>query len=95
MPYAVVEDVAATWESYRQLAGELVERLPQGLVVHVAGPTDEGFRVIEVWETKEAFERSRREHPGTAAAIEALPARALVFRDLHPARVVFGTAKET
>jgi len=27
----------------------------EGLLAHIAGPTDEGFRVIDVWESEEAF----------------------------------------
>jgi hypothetical protein len=29
---------------------------PDGLIVHVSGPTADGWRVIAVWETREAFE---------------------------------------
>jgi hypothetical protein len=28
-----------------------------GLLSHAAGPTDDGWRVIDVWESAEAFER--------------------------------------
>ena len=27
----------------------------EGLLAHIAGPTDSGFRVIDVWESEEAF----------------------------------------
>jgi hypothetical protein len=33
---------------------------PQGQLSHIAGPTPDGFRVIDVWETAEAFERFER-----------------------------------
>jgi hypothetical protein len=30
---------------------------PQGMVFHMAGPIDEGWGVIDVWESREAFDR--------------------------------------
>ena len=57
MQYALVQDVPASWERYQSLAAEFAEPVPAGLILHVAGQTDEGFRTIEVWETREAWER--------------------------------------
>jgi hypothetical protein len=34
---------------------------PEGQLSHLAGPTETGFRVIDVWESREAFERFERE----------------------------------
>ncbi len=59
--YAYVQDVAEGWEHYERLAAALGDDLPDGLIVHVAGPTDSGFRVIDVWESEEAWERFRNE----------------------------------
>ena len=61
MTYAYVQDVAEEWENYERLSTALGEGVPDGLVVHVAGPTDAGFRIIEVWESQEAWERFRNE----------------------------------
>ena len=55
MSYAFVEDVAASWESYERFAVELERSLPEGLILHAAGTTDEGVRIIEVWESEEAW----------------------------------------
>jgi hypothetical protein len=41
MAYAYVQDVAASWEQYKRVAGSLVEPTPAGLILHIAGPTDE------------------------------------------------------
>ena len=57
MPYVVVQDVPASWEDYRPLAAALGDDAPEGLILHVAGRTDEGFRIIDVWESREARER--------------------------------------
>jgi hypothetical protein len=34
---------------------------PEGQLSHFGGPTPEGFRVIDVWDSREAFERFERE----------------------------------
>ena len=59
MTYAVVQDVPASWERYAPIGEAMASAGPEGLIVHVAGPTDEGFRMIEVWESREAWERWR------------------------------------
>jgi hypothetical protein len=57
MRYACVQDVPASWEIYLGIVEGLEEKVPAGLLVHAAGPTDEGFRMIEVWESKAACDR--------------------------------------
>ena len=59
--YAVVQDVPASWDAYSERVEVIGAPLPEGLLVHVAGPTDEGFRMIEVWESQAAWERFRDE----------------------------------
>jgi hypothetical protein len=59
MTYAVVSDVAASWEQYSALGEALANPVPSGLLLHVAGPTDEGFRVIDVWASRADWERFR------------------------------------
>jgi hypothetical protein len=86
MSYAFVQDIAATWEQYEHLAAAIAAR-PEGLVIHVAGPTDEGFRIIGVWESEAAWERfeaeRRREHASA-------PPTRTTFRALQPQHVVCG-----
>jgi heme-degrading monooxygenase HmoA len=33
----------------------VIDRKPLGMLLHIAGPVDRGWRVIEVWESREAF----------------------------------------
>ncbi len=86
MSYAFVQDIAATWEQYEHFAAAIAAR-PGGLVIHVAGPTDEGFRIIGVWESEAAWERfeaaRQREHA-------VAPPTRTTFRALHPKHVVYG-----
>jgi hypothetical protein len=68
MPYAVVRDVPASWEHYPLLAAAIADPVPAELILHLAGPTDEGFRTIEVWETCEAWQRWCDDRPADAFA---------------------------
>ncbi len=61
VPYAFVEDIAASWEHYQRFAAALEGPTPEGLILHAAGPTDEGFRIIGVWESEDAWQRFRKE----------------------------------
>jgi hypothetical protein len=50
----------ATQEQYDRIMQQLgMERgsddLPRGLIFHVAGPTDKGWQVIDVWESRADF----------------------------------------
>jgi hypothetical protein len=87
--YAYVQDVASSWDQYERITAPLVNPPPKGLVVHLAGPTDEGVRIIDVWESEEAWERFRAERLAPAiAALGGPPRLEPTFRDLHPAHVV-------
>jgi len=88
MSYVVVEDVAASWEHYRRFAEALVGPAPAGLIVHAAGPTDEGFRIVGVWESEDAWQRFLADRLGEAGEADAhVP---LVSRPLRPAHIVIG-----
>jgi hypothetical protein len=91
MSYAFFQDVASSWEQYPHFAAALVEPAPTGLILHVAGPTDEGFRIIDIWESEEAWEHFRAQRLAPAIAALGGPSRPEpTFRDLHPAHVVVG-----
>jgi hypothetical protein len=93
--YAYVQDVASSWEQYEQVTASLVDPPPSGLLVHVAGPTDEGVRIIDVWESEADWERFRAERLAPAIAALGGPARPEpTFRDVHPEHVVVGTIGE-
>jgi hypothetical protein len=88
MPYAFVSDVAASWEQYEPFAQALEGPVPQGLVIHAAGPTDEGFRIIAVWESEAAWARFREDRLGADA--ENVAHVAPTFRPLNATHVVHG-----
>ena len=84
MPYALVQDVSASWPQYEQLAAALLDPTPEGLILHLAGPTDEGIRVIDIWVSEQDWQRYQAERLAPAIAALGGPARpAATVRDLH------------
>ena len=58
MTIAVVQDIAgADYETYQRIMKEVGDERPAGLVTHVAGATDGGMRIIDVWESNDAQQR--------------------------------------
>lgn len=85
-PYAVVCDIAASWATYP--ASELALRgdAAPGLLLHAAGSTDDGYRVIDVWESEAAWAR----HCATTGVSTAELASPPVVRRLHVRHIVIG-----
>jgi hypothetical protein len=50
-------------EMYERVSSKAMSggQLPEGCQLHVAGPVDEGWRIITVWESPEHLERFRNE----------------------------------
>ena len=96
MAYAFVQDIASSWEQYERVAAGLTDPAPEGLILHLAGPTDEGFRIIDVWESEQAFKRFQAERLQPAvAALGGLSRPAPTFRDLHAGHLVVGSTEST
>ena len=89
MPVAVEMDFeGATLDQYEQvmeLMGlEKGGQAPPGALFHWAAETDTGLRVVDVWETRDAFDRFAEEQigPHTATAGFESPPQ-MVFHDVH------------
>ena len=93
MSYVLVEDVPASWDSYRAVARSLEER-PRGLLIHVAGPTDEGFRIVEIWESEAAYGAFAHDLEAALRSVDPQVAPRAVVRDLRGAHVVVGEWQE-
>jgi hypothetical protein len=71
MTWGVVVDVAAPVQVYDAVHARVLDRTggrADGLLVHVARATDTGFQVVEVWESKDHFERYQAELVGPLLA---------------------------
>jgi hypothetical protein len=49
--------------TYDEVSSRVIdnEQLPEGCLVHIAGPSSGGFRVITVWESEEQYQQFRAE----------------------------------
>ena len=71
MAIAVILDLPGVSEAqYATARGMLGEALQPGNLLHVAGPTETGWRVMEVWESPEAM-GSFFQSPAAGAAFQA------------------------
>jgi hypothetical protein len=64
MPIAQIIEMPGTGVREYEQAFALIHpngAWPEGQINHIAGPTPEGFRVIDVWDSREAFERFERD----------------------------------
>jgi hypothetical protein len=50
-------------EMYEAITSRVMpgDQLPDGCELHIGGPVEQGWRVITVWESREAFGRFREE----------------------------------
>ena len=44
-----------------QMVEEMTHGIPEGCIVHIMSPTDDGYRLTEVWQSEEAWQRFRSE----------------------------------
>jgi len=72
MAYAFVMDVPAPIEFYDALHAEIGRSIPatgvDGMLLHVGRQTSGGFQIMEVWESRERYERFAAEVIGPAQA---------------------------
>lgn len=65
MSYGEIVRVGAPIEAYQALHQQIGELLgahvPEGAILHVARATDDGFEVIDVWESKEQADAFKSE----------------------------------
>jgi hypothetical protein len=67
---AILSIPGMTEAQYRTVRGLLGEALQPGNLVHVAGPTADGWQVVEVWESPEAM-GAFFQSPAAGAAFQA------------------------
>nr|BFE58036.1 hypothetical protein GCM10020063_025620 [Dactylosporangium thailandense] len=88
MPFGVVQDMPGVSEEiFRMVERNLGPDRPPGLLAHVAGPMEGGWRIVNVWQDEDAFRRFQSERLVRAAGLAAQqdgfdPALAAGFRVL-------------
>ena len=72
----LLEFAGATSDQYDRVIErlELGGKMPSGGVYHIAGSTDDGWRVVDVWKSQEDFDRFFEEKLRAALEAEGLPA---------------------
>jgi hypothetical protein len=86
MAVAVTVDIAGgTEQQYEQVIATVFPegKLPEGWLMHVAGPSENGWRVVNVVQSQEQFEAFARERllPATQAVGDPTPQ--LTFFPVH------------
>jgi hypothetical protein len=73
-----LEFAGGTQEQYDRVMDKLgmkgTENWPQGIILHLAGPTEKGWEVVDVWESRQDFDRFLAERLGRAVLEAGLPA---------------------
>ena len=58
-------------------------RTPAGALYHVAGETESGFRVVDVWESAEQFQKFAEEQIEPMAGAEGFPPPEVTMWEVH------------
>jgi hypothetical protein len=72
MPFGVVQEMPGISESeYQMVEQHLGPDRPPGLLAHVAGPVEGGWRIINIWQDEQSFRRFQSERLMRAAGLAA------------------------
>jgi hypothetical protein len=86
MPYAFVMDFAGgTTDQYDRVISKmnLGGKTAPNSLFHWVAPTEDGLRVVDVWETVEAFNNFAETQIGPLTAAEGLPAPTVTPYEVH------------
>ena len=61
MTYAFIQDVPANAEMYQKIRAKLPTEAPSGLISHIVIEQDAGLRYLDVWASREDWDRFRDE----------------------------------
>ena len=79
----VISVPGATLEQYEEVRRGLGEPLGEGQLSHVAGATGDGIHVVDVWESKQAFDRFMHEHLGEQLSRAGVSQPQIVEFEVH------------
>lgn len=84
-----LEFEGATQDQYDATYRRSIEAdMPAGLILHSAGPIEDGWGVIDFWESREAFDRfaEKRLRPGGAHRVDSSVTSRATTRCINPMR---------
>ena len=73
----------ATLEQYDKVNEQLGSEKPEGVHAHIAGKTDRGLEVIEVWDSPEHIERYMEQGLGQAMQAAEVPDPTITEFEVH------------
>ncbi len=73
----------ATLDQYDQVNAKIGGEKPEGAHVHIAMKTDEGIRVIEVWDSADAIDRFMQSGLGDAMQQANIPEPTITDHEVH------------
>jgi hypothetical protein len=79
-------------DEYDKVNAETGDLQADGLIIHLACPIENGFRLIDVWETREQYERFRGERiiPAMHKVFVGDPSAPAEFEPMEVHRIVRG-----
>ena len=86
MAVALILDFeGGTLEQYDQVVEkmDLGGKVPPGAIFHWCAKTDNGFRVVDFWESQEAFDKFAEEQIGPLSAEVGLGAPSVTPHEVH------------
>ncbi len=73
----------ATLQQYEEVSGKISMDKPEGAHVHIAGKTDRGLQVIEVWDSQDHIDRFMAAGLGNAMQAAKLPEPTITEFEVH------------
>ena len=72
MPWGFIQELPVSREEYDRIDQAIPDE-PEGLIVHTASEKDGRIRVVDIWESKDAYQRFERETlmPAIQGVVEA------------------------
>jgi hypothetical protein len=80
---ALFEDDRFAAADYEAVMVQLGEEPPEGCLVHISGPTESGWRVIEVWDTEDKQRRFQEGRLNPAFEAAGKPRVSPIFFQVH------------
>ena len=79
----IYEVPGATLEQYDEVDRKMGPERPEGVHLHVAGITDDGLKVIEVWDSEEHISRYMEAGLGQALEEAGVPEPNMIEFEVH------------